>query len=260
MRVGVLYICTGIYTCFWKDFYASCEKYFLKDIADIEYFVFTDDLNLSYEPNVHLIKKEPLGFPLDSLLKFNLFLSIEERLKKFDYLYFFNSNMLFVDYVGKEILPPTDGIVDLTGLARCHPRFYMYERNKKSEAFIPYRRNKKYRYFQGGLQGGKVDDFLSFCKTCKGYMEKDLRNNFIPIFHDESYVNKYAFENTVHPLTPEFGYPEGWNLPYKPKIILRDKTKVHDYFIKQPKPVSIFDRIKRKINRYTRAYSWYFIR
>lgn len=40
-KVAVLYICTGTYTAFWKDFYVSAEKYFLPD-CEKHYFAFTD--------------------------------------------------------------------------------------------------------------------------------------------------------------------------------------------------------------------------
>ena len=64
MKVAILYICTGKYNQFFKGFFESCEKYLLKDIAQLEYYVFTDDMSLSDEANVHLIKKECAGFPL----------------------------------------------------------------------------------------------------------------------------------------------------------------------------------------------------
>ena len=65
MKVAILYICTGKYNQFFKGFFESCEKYLLKDIAQLEYYVFTDDMSLSDEANVHLIKKEcRLSFPL----------------------------------------------------------------------------------------------------------------------------------------------------------------------------------------------------
>lgn len=40
-KVAVLYICTGKYDVFWKDFYISYEKYFLPD-CEKHYYVFTD--------------------------------------------------------------------------------------------------------------------------------------------------------------------------------------------------------------------------
>ena len=46
MRIGILYICTGKYDIFWKDFYLSAERYFMQDQSFIiEYYVFTDILN-----------------------------------------------------------------------------------------------------------------------------------------------------------------------------------------------------------------------
>jgi len=49
MKVAILYICTGIYSQFWNGFYESCNKYFLKDIADK--FGFASDMKA--------YKKEP---------------------------------------------------------------------------------------------------------------------------------------------------------------------------------------------------------
>lgn len=37
MKVAILYICTGKYNQFFKGFFESCEKYLLKDIAQLEY-------------------------------------------------------------------------------------------------------------------------------------------------------------------------------------------------------------------------------
>lgn len=43
MRIGILYICTGKYDIFWKDFYLSAERYFFQNEPWIrEYYVFTD--------------------------------------------------------------------------------------------------------------------------------------------------------------------------------------------------------------------------
>ena len=139
IKVAILYICTGRYNHFFSGFYDSCEKFFLKNEAEKDYFVFTDDLNISSNLNVHIIKKECRGFPMDSLFRFEMFLEIEDKLKNYDYIYFFNSNMFFVKPIGIEFLP-TDNI----GLsAVIHPGFYNrpsclypFERSKKSTAYI----------------------------------------------------------------------------------------------------------------------------
>ena len=106
MKVAILYICTGKYNQFFKGFFESCEKYLLKDIAQLEYYVFTDDMSLSDEANVHLIKKECAGFPADSLFRFDMFLQVETRIREERInIYFFNSNAEFKAPVGKELLP-----------------------------------------------------------------------------------------------------------------------------------------------------------
>lgn len=55
IKIAVLYIVTGRYTCFWNEFYESCEKYLLND-AEKKYFVFTDAEYLDYEENENILK------------------------------------------------------------------------------------------------------------------------------------------------------------------------------------------------------------
>ena len=75
-RIAVLYICTGEYSVFWKDFYNSFEEKFLVD-HDKEYFVFTDAENLFGTANkrIHLIYQENLGWPGNTLFRFKMFLT-----------------------------------------------------------------------------------------------------------------------------------------------------------------------------------------
>ncbi|MCS2968029.1 hypothetical protein NXW94_23665 [Bacteroides ovatus] len=74
MRIGILYICTGKYDIFWKDFYLSAERYFMQDQSFIiEYYVFTDSPQLYDEENnehIHRIKQKNLGWPDNTLKTF----------------------------------------------------------------------------------------------------------------------------------------------------------------------------------------------
>ena len=107
-KIAILYICTGKYKVFWKDFYESSEKLFLNG-AHKHYFVFTDAHDLDHvNKNVTIINKECRGFPLDSLFRFDMFLEIEELILPYDYAFFFNANMLFVEKVGSELFPKKD--------------------------------------------------------------------------------------------------------------------------------------------------------
>lgn len=268
IKVGILYICTGKYSVFWDRFYRNSEKFFFKEKGvEKNYFVFTDDENIKPSQFVHVYKRSPQGFPLDSLMRFEIFLSIQNVLKEMDYLFFLNSNMDFVDYVGKEILPKNQ--LGLMGV--LHPGYYNkdkkvfpYERNEKSTAFIPFKRKVKYHYFMGGFNGGKTDSFLRLCNECNENIKKDKNKGILACFHDESHINKYFFNKDIHILDSSYGYPEDWALSIEPKCIILNKSKhFGNYFIKEyanpfllPSPFeknNIFKKainiIKRKLNK-----------
>ncbi len=60
MKIGILFIATGRYICFWKDFYKACEKYLLKN-HEKTYFLFTDAELKKIPDNVVLVKHNCLG-------------------------------------------------------------------------------------------------------------------------------------------------------------------------------------------------------
>lgn len=257
MRIAILYICTGKYNQFFKGFYDSCEKYFLQGIADKEYFVFTDDLELYNNPRVHLYQKECKGFPLDSLFRFDMFLSIENELEGFDYLFFFNANMLLVAPVGEEFLPKNQGLA-----AVLHPGYYNkpsylfpYDRNKKSKAYIaPFK--KGYKYYMGSLNGGKTKEYLDLIRDCSKNIHEDYDEGYIAIYHDESHLNKYLRDHDCMSISPEYAYPEGWTLPFSPKIIIRDKVRIDPYFNKG-RDFTLKGKIKKAIDIVYRTILWY---
>ena len=257
MKLAVLYICTGKYNQFFHAFFESSEKYFMKDIADVEYFVFTDDMLLSNSGKVHLFKKECKGFPLDSLFRFDMFLSIEKELKAFDYIFFFNANMLFVAPVGEEFLPKKEGLA-----AVLHPGYFgkpsflfPYERNAQSTAYIP-PFGKKHKYYMGSLNGGTSTEYLKLIHECSKNIQEDYNRGYIAIYHDESHLNKYLCSHDCLNLSPAYAYPEGCKLPFDAKIIIRDKVKIDPYFNKG-RDHSIKGRIKKGWQVLWRAVKWY---
>ena len=142
LNIAILYICTGKYTVFWKDFYKSCEKYFLKNHKK-SYFVFTDSPDIDYDnkKEVKKIYQKKLGWPFDTLMRFDMFLTQKEELKKYDYLFFCNANLLFKKEIKEDILP--DKYAHGGIMVTQHPGFYdknndefPYERNPSSSAYI----------------------------------------------------------------------------------------------------------------------------
>ena len=230
MKIACLYVDTGRYTVFWRDFYLSAEKYFITE-AQKDYFLFTDNEHIDFEEKENVIKiyQNKLGWPYDTLMRFDIFLSQEEKLKEYDYIFFFNANLEFEKTVATEVLPTDEN----DGLVVCmHPGFYNkkpeeydYDRNQKSEAYIPLGHGKY--YVAGGLNGGAAHEYLKLCRECSVMVHKDLDNNIIPLWHDESVLNKYVLNKKPLILDCRYLYPEGKNLrPFKKdiKILIRDKA------------------------------------
>lgn len=225
MKIAILYICTGRYAMFWKNFHNGMEKYFLPNIAK-HYFVFTDQYIESVNKNVHIIEQKHLGWPFDTLLRFHMFQQIKDQLGKFEYIFFLNANMLCVAPIDETILPTKEQLVGI-----CHPGFYnrerkyfTYDRNPKCLAYIP--DNKGTHYYMGGFNGGKAKAYIKLIERLAHRIKKDLEKDIIAVWHDESHLNRYLLHRKVKKLGPSYGYPEGWILPFDPKIIILDKNNL----------------------------------
>lgn len=212
-KVAILYICTGKYIMFLNQFIESAEDYLLTNSTK-EYFIFTDfKFDTNADERIHIILQSKLGWPYDTLKRYNIFLKIEEQLKDFDYVFFYNANSFFQTFVTEEDIFPTEKDNWLTGV--IHSGYYgfpnhqlNFETNKNSTAYIDIE-NKLLYYYQGALFGGRVYEFLDLCKTLNSNIEKDLENNIVAIWHDESHLNNY-FNTVKSPkqLHPYFSYPE----------------------------------------------------
>lgn len=189
-------------------------------------------------PNINIIPTESVEWPYPTLLRYNLFLQQEEKLKEYDYIFYLDIDMQFCQIVGDEILPK-EGI-----MAAQHPMYALkkeywppYEPNDKSASYIkrPGRiidENDKKRfqplYFAGGFQGGRADKFIEAMKQTRLIIEKDMNQSYIPIWNDETAWNKYLSENTPEiVLDPSYIYPDSlikeyyiplWGRDYQPKI------------------------------------------
>lgn len=230
MKIGILIICTGKYSVFFKSLYESCEKHFLKN-HEKTYYVFTDDEEITSNSNVVKINQNKLGWPFDTLKRFSIFNNSKELLINEDYLYFLNANMLCVQDVNEEIIPDEKNDY-LTAVQ--HPGFYSqenyvftYERNPKSNFYIPYGEGKY--YFQGCFIGGRTNEFLNMSEYLDKLIDEDLSNEIIPVWWDESAMNWYFKEKNPLIIDRHYAYPE--NHVYsnvfieKTKILNRDKSK-----------------------------------
>lgn len=253
MKIAILYICTGRYAQFFDGFYESAEKFLLPGMEK-RYFVFTDQEQLTTAENVELLIRPCRGFPEDSLFRFDRFLEIKDKLKDYDYTFFFNANMRFVAPVGEELLEER-----LTAV--LHPGYYdkpawryPYERNKQSKAYIPAHEGN-YHYYMGSLNGGRTADYLALAETCSRHIHEDWDKGIVACYHDESHLNHYLREHNCKPLSPAYAYIEGKDLPFEPKILLIDKTRLDPYFNKG-RDFSLWSRLKKGLGIVASATFW----
>ncbi len=226
-RIGLLYLCTGPYSLFWEDYYKSFEKNFIRDMEK-HYYVFTDSENIydsDKNDRIHVIKINPLPWPLITLLRFQYFLSIEDELSKNDYLMFSNANVVCNCEITKDEFLPDDS--NKTGMSFVqHPGYFKesakdvpYDRNPKSLAYIPY--NCGENYVIGAMFAGTYNGFITMSKILKARIDRDLSKNVIAKWHDESHLNRYIAgrDNSEYKLlSPAYCYPVGIDLDMPAKI------------------------------------------
>ena len=214
-------------------------KRFIPDYSK-DYYVFTDAENLHGEDreNVHKIEQNCLGWPYDTLMRFHMFLRIEEELKQYDYIFFFNANSYIPRKItAEEFLPEKEGVlfVQHPGMYNKKPEEYTFDRNPECRAYIPMGEGKV--YVCGGINGGKSEAFLKVIHELSCRIDEDLSKEIIAIYHDESQINRYVYESENYKLlSPAYCYPQGWKIPFSKRIVILDKSKYfNDRELKQGK-------------------------
>lgn len=227
MNIGVLYIATGRYITFWEVFFKSAEKYFITE-ATKHYFVFTDTKNPIEGEDTKRVKRiyqQKLGWPYDTLMRFDIFLKAEKELEEMDYIFFFNANIKFIQNIeAKEFLPIKENLLGIR-----HPiildnrNMFTYDRTPHSLAYMA--ENEGENYFMGSLNGGKAKEYLTLIHTLVENTQKDLENNIVALWHDESHLNRYFYDHKGEVRILPIGYfeAEGKESIEKTKIILQDK-------------------------------------
>lgn len=200
-------------------------------------------IELRNTPGVTIIPTESVEWPYPTLMRYHLFLGQEEKLKEYDYIFYCDADMQFVNIVGDEVLGS-----GLTGAP--HPGYYIrkelyppYEPNELSSSYIPrpgriINENGKPRfrpeYYAGGFQGGKSALFIEAMKKCRDIIDSDLKMGYIPIWNDETAWNKYLSENPPSVmLDPSYIYPDSlikeyyepvvWGRSFQPKLVTLTK-------------------------------------
>ena len=228
-KIGLLLIATGKYHRYVQALINSADNlFFNNDSAEITYYLFSDNvIELSSRRKIVQIHVDHKPFPFASMDRFKFFTNNANQFATENYLYYVDVDCLFVDKVANEILG------NLTGVRHCG--FYNtqgpYESNVNSCLYAQPHLYK--HYFGGGFSGGKKESYLALAKWCSEKIEQDVANGIIPLWHDETALNRYFLD---HPpdveLSPSYHYPQGNRAYYEkmwssrlfpPKIMLLEK-------------------------------------
>lgn len=239
LKIGVLCICLNQH--YWEyanELLRGLRTFFLKN-HDVDVLFWTDmPQDTKVGEGIYLIPTEPVEWPLPTLLRYNLFLQQEEKLKEYDYLFYIDVDMRIVDWINDDILGEGLTAAQHPMYALRHNLYPPYEPNPESTAYIPLpgkiveedgKKQFKPYYYAGGFQGGRTQDFIDAMKVMKERVEKDFNRNYIARWNDESHWNRFLYENPpAIVLNPSYIYPDSliaeyyvkiWGRNYSPKII-----------------------------------------
>lgn len=223
MKIGILYIGIGRYACFWPEFHESCEALLIPE-AEKHYYVFTDKDEIKAGERVDVFHQDDMGWPLNSLMRFKMFRRISNCLQGQDYLFFFNSNAKIVERVTADDLLPGNEESYSALCIEDNPEKMSFEPRPESAAYVD--RQRARFYFSGALNGGRCNAYLRLIEQCDSIVDTDLANGLMPLWHDESVLNRFLADKRVKVMRRNMGKPENWSEPQHAKIILRRKENV----------------------------------
>ena len=232
IKIAYIFTATGRYSRFVDDLVISGTTKFFPG-EKTQFITFTDDTSfINKYKNLTVIQQNKLGWPFDTLMRFHLICNMSDMLSEFDYIFYGNANMVFNDVIGNEILPDVDGMVaTIHPMQRNLPKVNRtYERNPNSLAYVKFGEEGD-NYYQGCFFGGTAKKFLEVSSILRDRIQIDADNGIIPIWWDESHMNKYFIENKPKELHSGYAYPEKYHLDVEKKIIQLDKSGYggHDY-------------------------------
>ena len=195
MKVALLNIATNKYVNFLNAIYSSAIKHFCTD-SHLDLFLFT---NHKVEAD---IKDPRIGFklchiehepwPAPTLKRYHYFLKEEEAISEYDYVFYVDVDSAFVSDIKTEDVA-SDLVMAIHPMISDDKSKFTYETNPDSSAYIP--EGQGDHYFCGGFQGGTPGSFLQMANTISDMVDRDAESGIVPIWHDESCLNRYAVDN-----------------------------------------------------------------
>lgn len=260
MKIAILYIATGQYINLWQSFYDSIKTYFLPEVKDKVFFLWSDDKpKLNSDVQYTYTPYKPYPHPL--IHRYDILLTRKEDILQFDYCFFFNANMECVQNVSLDDLKlhKYDFIAAEHMTMPYMPfddRFKMLNEsyipnNKKSPTYIDiniFKQHPDWSWLMGGFNGGKTNEWVKMSQCISDWVKQDEENGIRVKWHDEAYMNKYMLDKNVHRLDPKtYLQPDYIVLP-QTKLIVRDKNRIlgDDYRFKRTHMPGLLERILKQ--------------
>ena len=224
MKVAIITIATGKkYNDFCKKLIETIKKNFIPEVNK-KIVLFTDH-NYSSDEVDTIIKINHLPPPLTTLMRFHYFIMAKPLMEDCDLLYYIDCDIEVVTKINFEEIKPDS--IDQIIVAR-HPwaqsedNRWLVENDPKSTAYIENVEN----YCQGCFFGAYKDKFFELTDYCNENINKNLSNNLIARWHDESHLNKYINDKNIKILDWKHVAPYSKeNLPIARMIHYNAQTK-----------------------------------
>ena len=215
--LGIITIATGKYfEEFIPNLKTSVDRYFNFPGYQINFYCFTD--TTAEIAGINNVPIEHFGWPFSTLLRYRWMENYLSTLEKNDFLLYMDADMRVVS------APPVS-LFNHPLMAVCHPGYIdspgAFEIDRQDSCYVPPPLRKE--YVQGCFWGGKKAQFVALIRSLSAMVDRDLRAGNIPIWHDESYLNKYLSAHHCKALPPLYAWPEGEQTTQAPYILHLEK-------------------------------------
>ena len=239
MKVAITFIGTNRYLDYLPKYYENIEKYFLPNTEKV-ILAFTDGELNDTPDNLKVYHQEHLEWPFITLKRFEIINKARDVIEECDWLVFIDADALVVDKITEyeffRFDKPLFGVhhpCHFLGMEPHNKAPGAYEQNTKCEAYVDVSTSLPPVYWQGCLWGGKVPEVCAMIDELEARVNRDLENDIVALWHDETQINRYFLERTedVHTFGPEFAFPEVFEeqCNFSPKIVhlAKDNSKYH---------------------------------
>jgi hypothetical protein len=211
--LGIITIATGKYfEEFIPGLKVTVDEHFQFQDYQVHFYCFTDSL-----VRVDGVKNIPIkhfSWPFSTLLRYHWIRKNLLELRQYDYLIYMDADMRVVS-------TPPISIFKNGLIAVRHPGYLSspgaFEIDREDSCYVPPPLRKN--YYQGCFWGGQTAKFCGLIENLAQMVDDDLAKGQIPIWHDESYLNKYLCSQDCEALPPTYAWPENEPSSQTPYIL-----------------------------------------